>query len=61
MYVSLGNSVDPDIYTHTQRCPIKQTKPFGCVFFCLFFVALRTKTTAMVMEVWSAHLTTLFP
>ena len=33
------------------------------VTFCLFvcFVALRPKSTAMVMAGWSVHLTTLFP
>ena len=30
--------------------------------FCLFvFVALRPKSTAIVMAGWSVHLTTLFP
>ena len=28
---------------------------------CLFFVALRPKSTAMVIAGWSVHLTTLFP
>ena len=32
------------------------------VFVCLFvFVALRPKSTAMVIAGWSVHLTTLFP
>ena len=33
------------------------------VLFCLFvcFVALRPKSTAMVMAGWSVHLTTIFP
>ena len=31
-------------------------------FVCLFvFVALRPKSTAMVIAGWSVHLTTLFP
>ena len=32
---------------------------FVCLFVC--FVALRPKSTAMVMAGWSIHLTTLFP
>ena len=31
-----------------------------CLFVCLF-VALRPKSTAMVIAGWSVHLTTLFP
>ena len=36
---------------------------FVCLFVCLFvcFLALRPKSTAMVMAGGSVHLTTLFP
>ena len=35
---------------------------FVCLFVCLFcFVALRPKSTAMVIAGRSVHLTTLFP
>ena len=33
----------------------------SCLFVCLFFVALRPKSTAMVIAGRSVHLTTLFP
>ena len=37
-------------------------KCFVCLFVCLFvFVALRPKSTAMVIAGRSVHLTTLFP
>ena len=42
---------------------VRQTKPIfelECEFVCLF-VALRPKSTAMVIAGRSAHLTTLFP
>ena len=35
------------------------TSAFFCLFVC--FVALRTKSTAMVIAGRSVHLTTLFP
>ena len=38
--------------------------PFACVLFCFLFVcfvALRPKSTAMVIAGRSVHLTTLFP
>ena len=39
------------------------TSRMFCLFACLFvcFVALRPKSTAMVMAERSVHLTTLFP
>ena len=37
-------------------------REFVCLFVCLFvFVALRPKSTAMVIAGRSVHLTTLFP
>ena len=68
---------NPDIYTQTATvatlvgwqvnkvnspvCPLSilHCRRKGCLFVC--FVALRPKSTAMVMVGRSVHLTTLFP
>ena len=31
------------------------------ISYCVFFVALRPKSTAMVMAEWSVHQITIFP
>ena len=59
------NSSTPMIWDVSQKCP--SVCPFACntitlknsLFVC--FVALRPKSTAMVMAGRSVHLTTLFP
>ena len=44
-------------------CNLDMTgKSLNSTLICLFvFVALRPKSTAMVIAEWSFHLTTLFP
>ena len=57
----------PDIYlvnnVYGYLCILCATEGLAKVCFCLFvcFVALRPKSTAMVMAGRSIHLTTLFP
>ena len=50
MHVRIANREDPD-----QTASSDQSEPFVC------FVALRPKSTAMVIVTRSVHLTTLFP
>ena len=45
-------------WSELARSPLVQTEP-AIFFFC--FLALRPKSTAMVMAGQSVHLTTLFP
>ena len=51
----IANNMDPD-----QTTPRSSLIRVRSVCFCLFFVALRPKSTAMVMAGWSVHLTTIF-
>ena len=45
-----------------QSCMLSFLHLFLTVFVCFVcFVALRPKSTAMVIARWSVHLTTLFP
>ena len=46
---------------HNIMCLILCSKMIFFFLFFFFFVALRLKSTAMVMAGWSVHLTTLFP
>ena len=64
----MENSVDPDqlasekpadLDQHCFKIRINRFKKIMFVFVC--FVALRPKSTAMVMARQSVHLTTLFP
>ena len=50
------------LLTHMfKNCPLNDHVDItNKISFCLF-VALRPKSTAMVMAGWSVHLTTLFP
>ena len=47
------------LYSCTQSCNDNKLTPKCFLFVC--FVALRPKSTAMVIAGWSVHLTTLFP
>ena len=60
------NSNTPMIWDVGQKCssPFPSVCPFACNTITLqtvCFVALRPKSTAMVMAGRSVHLTTLFP
>ena len=56
----MANSVDPD-----QTAPIgavcSGSTLFTSILLFVCFVALRPKSTAMVIAGWSVHLNTLFP
>ena len=52
----------PDKEGRSGMGDLKYLMCFVCLFVCFVcFLALRPKTTAMVMEGRSVHLTTLFP
>ena len=52
----MANSVNPD-----QTAPIGAVCSGSTLFWLVGFVALRPKSTAMVIAGQSVHLTTLFP
>ena len=58
--ISIENSVDPDKLASSECYNFVILVPGQVKCLFVYFVALRPKSTAMVMAGWSVHLTTLF-
>ena len=60
-YLDISSWVEPVLSSRYMSCSRTQNSDFAKVFVFLCFVALRPKSTSMVMTGQPVHITTLFP